>query len=204
MLYSGICIFLKEIYKHSWSKSILFSSAGLIFLSFTSNDAFSPENRRSLTWGLHFDTFVFWRYQLELCKKALEENIIVYLGTGYGKTHIAVLLIYELGHLIRKPQKNICIFLAPTVALVQQVSCYLSFCWFYSSFFQFWEIFKFGNIFVVYMVVTLLHNSGVVLLLIVGLMPTYAISHYEPRVQGRADSTCFIMFTLEGSLEFYK
>jgi hypothetical protein len=43
------------------------------------------------------------------------------------------------------------------------------------------------------MVVTLLHNSGVVLLLIVGLMPTYAISHYEPRVQGRADSTCFII-----------
>ncbi|GAV83950.1 dsrm domain-containing protein/DEAD domain-containing protein/Helicase_C domain-containing protein/Ribonuclease_3 domain-containing protein/PAZ domain-containing protein/dsRNA_bind domain-containing protein [Cephalotus follicularis] len=59
-------------------------------------------------------------YQLELCKKALEENIIVYLGTGCGKTHIAVLLIYELGHLIRKPQKKICIFLAPTNALVQQ------------------------------------------------------------------------------------
>ncbi|KAF3452999.1 hypothetical protein FNV43_RR03432 [Rhamnella rubrinervis] len=60
------------------------------------------------------------KYQLELSKKALEENIIVYLGTGCGKTHIAVLLIYELGHLIRKPQKNICVFLAPTVALVQQ------------------------------------------------------------------------------------
>ncbi|KAG6676656.1 hypothetical protein I3842_15G163400 [Carya illinoinensis] len=60
------------------------------------------------------------KYQLELCKKALEENIIVYLGTGCGKTHIAVLLIYELGHLIRNPQKNVCIFLAPTVALVQQ------------------------------------------------------------------------------------
>ncbi|GMI92533.1 DICER-LIKE 4, dicer-like 4 [Hibiscus trionum] len=60
------------------------------------------------------------KYQLELCKKATEENIIVYLETGCGKTHIAVLLIYELGHLIRKPQKRICIFLAPTVALVQQ------------------------------------------------------------------------------------
>ncbi|KAK7841370.1 putative pentatricopeptide repeat-containing protein [Quercus suber] len=35
--------------------------------------------------------------------------------------HIAVLLIHELGHLIRKPQKNICIILAPTVALVLQV-----------------------------------------------------------------------------------
>lgn len=59
---------------------------------------------------------------MELCKKALEENIIVYLGTGCGKTHIAVLLIYELGHLIRKPQKSVCVFLAPTVALVHQVS----------------------------------------------------------------------------------
>uniref|UniRef100_A0A5B7C289 Putative dicer-like protein 4 isoform X2 n=1 Tax=Davidia involucrata TaxID=16924 RepID=A0A5B7C289_DAVIN len=60
------------------------------------------------------------KYQTDLCKKALEENIIVYLGTGCGKTHIAVLLIYEMGHLIKKPQKNICVFLAPTVALVQQ------------------------------------------------------------------------------------
>ncbi|XVF35510.1 hypothetical protein REPUB_Repub18cG0151900 [Reevesia pubescens] len=60
------------------------------------------------------------KYQLELCKIAMEENIIVYLETGCGKTHIAVLLIYELGHLIRKPQKRICIFLAPTVVLVQQ------------------------------------------------------------------------------------
>ncbi|KAJ7979648.1 Dicer-like protein [Quillaja saponaria] len=60
------------------------------------------------------------KYQLELCQKALEENVIVYLETGCGKTHIAVLLIYEMGHLICKPQKNICVFLAPTVALVQQ------------------------------------------------------------------------------------
>ncbi|KAK7265138.1 hypothetical protein RJT34_32754 [Clitoria ternatea] len=60
------------------------------------------------------------KYQLELCKKAMEENIIVYLGTGCGKTHIAVLLIHEMGHLIRKPKNNICVFLAPTVALVHQ------------------------------------------------------------------------------------
>ncbi|KAF8031365.1 hypothetical protein BT93_D0530 [Corymbia citriodora subsp. variegata] len=60
------------------------------------------------------------KYQLELCKKAVEENVIVYLGTGSGKTHIAILLMYEMGHLIRKPNKNICVFLAPTVALVQQ------------------------------------------------------------------------------------
>ncbi|KAJ4951048.1 hypothetical protein NE237_027880 [Protea cynaroides] len=60
------------------------------------------------------------KYQLDLCKKAMEENVIVYLGTGCGKTHIAVLLIYELGHLIKKPQKNICVFLAPTIPLVRQ------------------------------------------------------------------------------------
>ncbi|VAH34128.1 unnamed protein product [Triticum turgidum subsp. durum] len=60
------------------------------------------------------------KYQLDLCKRALEENIIVYLGTGCGKTHIAVLLIYELGHLIRKPRRDVCIFLAPTVPLVLQ------------------------------------------------------------------------------------
>ncbi|KAK7329981.1 hypothetical protein VNO77_24164 [Canavalia gladiata] len=60
------------------------------------------------------------KYQLELCRIAMEENVIVYLGTGCGKTHIAVLLLHEMGHLIRKPQKNVCVFLAPTVALVQQ------------------------------------------------------------------------------------
>ncbi|XP_012844161.1 PREDICTED: dicer-like protein 4 isoform X2 [Erythranthe guttata] len=60
------------------------------------------------------------KYQIDLCNKALEENVVVYLETGCGKTHIAVLLIYEMGHLIKKPQKNICIFLAPTVPLVEQ------------------------------------------------------------------------------------
>ncbi|XP_020525714.1 endoribonuclease Dicer homolog 4 isoform X2 [Amborella trichopoda] len=59
-------------------------------------------------------------YQKKLCKIALEENTIVYLETGCGKTHIAVLLMYELRHLIRKPSKSICVFLAPTNALVQQ------------------------------------------------------------------------------------
>ncbi|KAF9614411.1 hypothetical protein IFM89_018556 [Coptis chinensis] len=60
------------------------------------------------------------KYQLDLCKKAVEQNIIVYLKTGCGKTHIAVLLMYELAHLIKKPQKDVCVFLAPTVPLVRQ------------------------------------------------------------------------------------
>lgn len=60
------------------------------------------------------------KYQLDLCKRAVEENTIVYLGTGCGKTHIAVLLMYELGQLIRKPSASVCVFLAPTVPLVRQ------------------------------------------------------------------------------------
>ncbi|AQK44785.1 dicer-like 103 [Zea mays] len=60
------------------------------------------------------------KYQLDLCKRAVDENIIVYLGTGCGKTHIAVLLMYELGHLIRKPSREVCVFLAPTIPLVRQ------------------------------------------------------------------------------------
>ncbi|KAM0933869.1 putative ribonuclease III [Dioscorea sansibarensis] len=59
-------------------------------------------------------------YQLELCKKAVGQNLIVYLGTGCGKTHIAVLLMYELRNVILKPSRSVCVFLAPTGALVGQ------------------------------------------------------------------------------------
>lgn len=48
----------------------------------------------------------------------------MYLETGCGKTHIAVLLIYEMKRLINKPKKDLFIFLAPTVALVEQVSTF--------------------------------------------------------------------------------
>ena len=51
-------------------------------------------------------------------------------GDRLWDDHIVVLLIHELGHLIRKPQKGICVILTPMVALVQQVSCYLSCCFF--------------------------------------------------------------------------
>ena len=80
----------------------------------------------------------------------MEENIIVYLGTGCETKHTAVLLIHELGHLIRKPQKSIFVILSPAVALDQQVSYYLS-CWL---------VVKFETVFVGYMAGTL-HNNEV-------------------------------------------
>ena len=42
-------------------------------------------------------------YQLELLDAAIEENTIVLLGTGAGKTFIAVMLIKELSHQIVRP-----------------------------------------------------------------------------------------------------
>ena len=58
-------------------------------------------------------------YQEELLQKAQEGNIIVYLGTGSGKTFIAVMLIKEMrGELMAGPKKAI--FLVNSVALVAQ------------------------------------------------------------------------------------
>ena len=55
-------------------------------------------------------------YQLELLSLAIEENTIVNLGTGAGKTFIAVMLIRELQHEIYGPWGNHkrTIFLVPS------------------------------------------------------------------------------------------
>ncbi|RLM75497.1 hypothetical protein C2845_PM15G13970 [Panicum miliaceum] len=73
-------------------------------------------SKGELEWFL-FDQFLvrlrfLAGFALDLCKRAVEENIIVYLGTGCGKTHIAMLLMYELGHLIRKPSREQAIVIA--------------------------------------------------------------------------------------------
>jgi ERCC4-related helicase len=52
-------------------------------------------------------------YQLELLEAALEENTIVNLGTGAGKTYIAVMLIKELSPEVLLHSK-ISVFLVPT------------------------------------------------------------------------------------------
>ena len=55
-------------------------------------------------------------YQLELLSLAIEENTIVNLGTGAGKTFIAVMLIRELQHEIHGSWDNHkrTIFLVPS------------------------------------------------------------------------------------------
>lgn len=67
-------------------------------------------------------------YQVELFQAALEENIIVYLPTGSGKTFIAALLIKEKTHEVTKPLDlggKRTVFLVPTIVLAIQQAAYL-------------------------------------------------------------------------------
>lgn len=61
-------------------------------------------------------------YQIEALERAKKEDIIVYLETGCGKTHVAVMLLQHIADLIRKPSTRIAVFLCPSVPLVQQVA----------------------------------------------------------------------------------
>ena len=64
-------------------------------------------------------------YQLELLEAAIEENTIVVLGTGTGKTFVSVLLIRELQHEIlgNFSTHKRTIFLVTTGILNAIVSC---------------------------------------------------------------------------------
>ncbi|XXG48939.1 hypothetical protein AAC387_Pa02g3257 [Persea americana] len=60
-------------------------------------------------------------YQIEVYKAALTRNTIAVLETGAGKTMIAVMLMKEIGRLIKENgDKGLIIFLAPQVSLVNQ------------------------------------------------------------------------------------
>ncbi|XP_057960958.1 endoribonuclease Dicer homolog 2 isoform X2 [Malania oleifera] len=59
-------------------------------------------------------------YQLEALEKALEQNTIVFLETGSGKTLIAIMLLRNFAYLIRKPSRFIAVFLVPQVVLIKQ------------------------------------------------------------------------------------
>lgn len=41
-------------------------------------------------------------YQVDLCERAMQNNTIIYLPTGAGKTYIAVMLLKHLSGDIRK------------------------------------------------------------------------------------------------------
>jgi ERCC4-related helicase len=73
-------------------------------------------------WGVGAVDLGFCSYQLEVLEKAKQENTIVYLETGTGKTLIAAMLLQSIAHRIRKPSRNIVVFLGPTVCLIQQVT----------------------------------------------------------------------------------
>lgn len=60
-------------------------------------------------------------YQLEALEKALEQNTVLFLETGSGKTLVAIMLLRSYAYLIRKPSPFIAVFLVPHVVLVQQV-----------------------------------------------------------------------------------
>ena len=62
-------------------------------------------------------------YQVELLRKALEENSIIYLGTGAGKTFIASMIIKEFKAGILKNKKKT-VFLVHRVPLVTQQTAF--------------------------------------------------------------------------------
>jgi len=62
-------------------------------------------------------------YQIELFNLCLEEDLLIVLPTGLGKTAVALLLIAEM--LYRHPDKK-CVLLAPTRVLASQHQAFLS------------------------------------------------------------------------------
>lgn len=66
------------------------------------------------------------KYQEQLFQEALKRNVIIYLGTGLGKTFISVLYLNwpEVYNLIQRGRKAV--FLAPTQDLIKQQATYIN------------------------------------------------------------------------------
>ncbi|XP_054708066.1 endoribonuclease Dicer-like [Uloborus diversus] len=76
-------------------------------------------------------TFIPREYQVELLDCARRRNTVVCLGTGTGKTFVAVMLIKELSHQTRLPTAQggkRTAFLVPTVPLLHQQAKFVSDC----------------------------------------------------------------------------
>ncbi|XP_022250670.1 endoribonuclease Dicer-like [Limulus polyphemus] len=89
----------------------------------TSEAVPSKYRRYFHTENVHTKTFTPREYQVELLDAARQRNTIACLGTGTGKTFIAVMLIKELAHEVRKPYDEDgkrTFFVVPTVPLVLQ------------------------------------------------------------------------------------
>ncbi|KYN08971.1 Endoribonuclease Dicer [Trachymyrmex cornetzi] len=74
------------------------------------------------------DVFTPRAYQIDLYERAVQNNMILYLPTGAGKTYIAVMLLKHLSCDVRKPYQEggkRSIFVVNTVALVEQQSTYI-------------------------------------------------------------------------------
>ncbi|KAK0593324.1 hypothetical protein LWI29_034760 [Acer saccharum] len=73
------------------------------------------------TQQLSADTLAFARsYQIEALEMAINQNTIVFLETGSGKTLIAIMLLRSYAYLLRKPSPFFAVFLVPNVVLVPQ------------------------------------------------------------------------------------
>lgn len=79
--------------------------------------------------GAPEDDFVPRDYQNQLKKICLEKNSLIYLPTGAGKTHIALMVIKEMGNNLDKPLTEggkRTFFVVNTVALAKQQAEFLS------------------------------------------------------------------------------
>ncbi|MFH0860099.1 MAG: DEAD/DEAH box helicase [Candidatus Altiarchaeota archaeon] len=89
-------------------------SASLAKLGLTAKDA---GDSKLITHPLFSKNMEHWHFQVDMAAKAVDENSLIILPTGLGKTNIAALVAAK--RMQEKPHKKV-LMLAPTTALVNQ------------------------------------------------------------------------------------